>query len=157
MEPDLTARPVSYIDRARRRAAAAGREPHRWPHFASAPFARLEKPLAGARIGLVTTAALLNPDGTPPPEGRPPMRFATPASPAPSRLHVDHLGWDRSSTHMDDLDTYLPVHRLEEACASGRIGSASPRFYGVVAGDDAATLLGWLREDGVDAAILVPI
>lgn len=158
MEPDLT-RPVfvSYIARARERAAAAGRTPHRWPHFADAPFTTLPRPLHEACIGLVTTASLLNPDGTPPPEGRPPMRYAAPADPVPARLHTAHLGWDREATHMEDLDSYFPVHRLAEFRARGRIGSLSPRFYGTSLEDDGAQLAAWCREDGVDAVVLVPI
>lgn len=156
--PDMT-RPVfvSYIERASERAIAAGRAPHRWPHFADAPFTTLPRPLREARVGLVTTASLLNPDGTPPPEGRPPMRFAAPADPVPVRLHTAHLGWDRDATHMDDLDSYFPMHRLAEFRAEGRIGSLSPRFYGTSLEDDGAQLVAWCREDGVDAVVMVPI
>ncbi len=156
--PDLT-RPVfvSYVERARQRAIAVGRTPHRWPHFSDAPFAPLPRPLREARIGLVTTASLLNPDGTPPPEGRPPMRYAAPADPAPARLHTAHLGWDRDATHMDDLDSYFPIHRLAEFREEGRIGALSPRFYGTHFEDDAAQLVAWCREDRVDAVVMVPI
>lgn len=157
-EVDLT-RPVfvSYIERARARSMAAGRTPHVWPHFTDAPFTPLGRPLRESRIGLITTASLLSPDGAPPPEGRPPMRFAAPAAPAPARLHTAHLGWDRASTHMDDLDSYFPIHRLAEFQREGRIGSLSPRFYGTHLEDDAAQLIEWCREDGVDAVVMVPI
>lgn len=156
--PDLT-RPVfvSYIKRARRRAIDAGRTPHRWLHFADAPFAKLAKPLHQTRIGLITTASLLEPDGSPPPEGRPPMRYAAPADPPPRRLHTAHLGWDREATHMEDLDSYFPIHRLAEFRAEGRIGSLSPRFYGTSLEDDSAQIVEWCREDGVDAVVMVPI
>ncbi len=158
MEPDLTRLVfVSYIERARRRALAAGRTPHRWPHFADAPFTLLPRPLREARIGLVTTASLLNPDGAPPPEGRPPMRYAASTDPAPARLHTAHLGWDRDATHMDDLDSYFPIHCLAEFHAEGRIGALSPRYYGAHVEDDGPRLLEWCREDGVDAVVLVPI
>ena len=158
VEPDLT-RPVfvSYIERARQRAIAAGRTPHRWPHFADAPFTPLSKSLSESRIGLVTTASLLNSDGSPPPEGRPPMRYATSAQPAPVRLHTAHLGWDRTSTHMEDLDSYFPIHRLTEFQAAGRVGSLSSRFYGTSLEDDGAQLVTWCREDGVDAVVMAPI
>lgn len=153
------ARPVfvSYIERAHARSVAAGRTPHVWPHFTSAPFTPLPRPLREARIGLVTTASLLGPDGAPPPEGRPPMRYASPVEPAPTRLHTAHLGWDRDATHMDDLDSYFPLRRLTEFQAEGRIGSLSPRFYGTHLEDDATQLAAWCREDGVDAVVMVPI
>jgi len=148
---------VSYIERARARAMTAGRTPHIWPHFTDAPFTPLTSPLRKMRVGLITTASLLNPDGAPPPEGRPPMRYAASASPAPARLHTAHLGWDRETTHMDDLDSYFPIHRLAEFQAGGRIGSLSLRFYGTHLEDDAAQLIAWCREDGVDAVVMVPI
>lgn len=148
---------VSYIERSRARSMAAGRAPHAWPHFTDAPFTPLTRPLRESRIGLITTASLLGPDGTPPPEGRPPMRFAAPAAPASTRLHTAHLGWDREATHMDDLDSYFPIHRLAEFQASGRIGLLSPRFYGAHLEDDAEQLITWCREDGVDAVVMVPI
>lgn len=148
---------VSYIERARARSIAAGRAPHSWPHFTDAPFTPLARPLREMRIGLITTASLLGPDGAPPPEGRPPMRFAAPADPAPARLHTAHLGWDREATHMDDPDSYFPIHRMAEFQAGGRIGSLSPRFYGTHFEDDAEQLITWCREDSVNAVVMVPI
>ena len=41
------------------------------------------------------------------------------------------MEWDKDTTHTDDLDTYLPLHRLQELQQSGLIGKVSPRFYGV--------------------------
>jgi hypothetical protein len=99
----------------------------------------------------------MNPDGSMPPEERPAMRFAAPSVPAPARLHSAHLGWDRAATHMDDLDSYFPLQRLQEFRDEGRIGSLSPRFYGTSLAEDGPQLVSWCREDAVDAVVLVPI
>ncbi|MBU1744519.1 MAG: hypothetical protein KJ649_06460, partial [Proteobacteria bacterium] len=72
------------------------------------------------------------------------------------------LSWDKKATHTDDVDSFLPVNCLTEQAAGGRIGSASPRFYGVptdysqnrTSNDAAPRILGWCREDGLDAVLL---
>ena len=63
-----------------------------------------------------------------------------------------------------DFNTYLPLARLKEAVAAGRIGSLGPRLFGtptnrsqrVTIEADNPELLRRCREDGVDAAVLVP-
>ncbi len=85
------------------------------------------------------------------------MRFAARSEPAPTRLHTAHLGWDRDATHMDDIDSYFPLRRLQEFRDTGRIGSLSPRFYGTSRAEDGPPLVAWCREDDVDAVVLVPI
>jgi hypothetical protein len=72
------------------------------------------------------------------------------------------LFWDKVATHTDDVNSFLPLNRLSECAASGRIGSVSPRFYGVptdysqgkTSMRDAPQILDWCREDGVDAILL---
>jgi hypothetical protein len=72
------------------------------------------------------------------------------------------LSWDKDATHTDDVETFLPLNRLAEYAVAGRIGSASPRFYGVPTDysqgrtslRDAPQILAWCREDGVDAILL---
>lgn len=156
---------VSYIDKSREYYLAQGfGNPYRWAHNREAPFARLSRPLAACRIGLVTTAMPLEGrDGVPPAEAPEKVTYAAPLDPAPARLFTQDLAWDKEATNTDDLGSYFPVHRLREFVVSGRIGSLSPRFYGVPTSYsqrqtnaiDAPALLGWCREDSVDAALLV--
>ena len=88
--------------------------------------------------------------------------YAEPSDPPPTRLFTDDLGWDKEATHTDDVDSFLPVNRLAEYAANGRIGSVSPRFYGVPTDYSqdrtlqryAPQILEWCREDGVDAVLL---
>lgn len=157
---------VSYIDKSREYYRAQGyTNPYRWAYHQDAPFAALQKPLAGARVGLVTTASLIEGDSGPEPFLVPPVVFAAPVEPAPARLYTQHRFWDKDATHTDDLDSFAPLHRLQEAVASGRIGSLSPRFYGVptvysqrrTIEADAPALLRLCREDAIDAAILVAL
>ncbi|MBT6337829.1 MAG: reductase, partial [Desulfobacula sp.] len=72
------------------------------------------------------------------------------------------LQWDQESTHTDDNDSFMPLNRLAECAQNGRIGSASPRFYGVMTDysqgktskRSAPEILELCKEDGVDALIL---
>lgn len=150
---------VSYIDKSRDYYAAQGfTNPYRWAYHRDAPFTRLAKPLAESRVGLITTASL-SPEDPVRPEA-----FAVPSDPPPP-LFTNQRFWDKEATHTDDLDSFAPVNRLREAAASGRIASASPRLYGIpteysqrkTVQSDAPCLLEFLREDGVDVALLVPL
>lgn len=158
---------VSYIDKSREYYAAQGYEtPYRWAYHTDAPFAPLPKPLGACRLGLVTTATLLDGDSghDPDPDDRPPKRaYAERLDPPPARLYTADLSWDHEATHTDDLDSFFPVHRLQECVASGRIASLSPRFYGAPTEysqrrtneEDAPAILAMAREDHVDAMLLV--
>lgn len=157
---------VRYMDRSRDFYAAQGYDrPYRWAHHDDAPFHRLDRPLAQSRVGIVTTTAMhREPSADDDSSGASARAFATPASPGPDRMFTDHLEWDKDSTHTDDVETFLPLRRLAELAADGRIGSASERFYGVPTlyshrrtARNAELVEGWCREDEVDVVLLVPL
>jgi hypothetical protein len=150
---------VSYIDKSREYYRASGYErPYRWAHCEDVPFSRLAKPLAQSRIGVVTTADRVS--GAAP---RATKLFAAPN--VESGGLFTEKSWDREATHTDDPETYLPLARLAEHVEAGRVGSLSPRFYGVPTDysqrltleQDAPQVEAWMREDGVEAALLVPL
>lgn len=150
---------VSYIDKSREFYRAQGYTlPYRWARFDEVPFTELARPLGECRVGLVTTADTGGRDAP-----RASKLFAAPSA-APPPLFVDKA-WDRDATHMDDLETFLPISALNACVEQGMLASASPRFYGVPTDysqrrtleEDAPRLESWLREDAVDAVVLVPI
>jgi hypothetical protein len=152
---------VSYIDRSREYYAAQGYiQPYTWAHFQEVPFTPLTKPLSECRIGLVTTAGRR--DSFDSGQVLPRELYANPSNPIPERLYTSHLFWDKKATHTDDIDSFLPLHRLSEYAENGLIGSVSPRYYGVPTDysqnrtirQDAPQILEWCREDGVDAVLL---
>ena len=91
--------------------------------------------------------------------------YSIPSEPAPTRLSTDGLFWDRLATHTEDLDSFFPVHRLEECVRGGRIGHVARRLHGVpteysqrkTIERDAPEILRRCQEDCVDAALLVPL
>ena len=127
----------------------------------------LSKPLSDCTVGVVTTATLPAqwqnlPDGQSRPQKRP---YAESSYPVPDALYTMDMEWDKDTTHTDDLDTYLPLHRLQELQQSGLIGKVSPRFYGApttysqrqTQESDAPVIFSWCEEDGVDIALLIPL
>ena len=152
---------VSYMDRSREYYAAHGyAQPYAWATHQDVPFTPLRKPLSECRIGLVTTAGREELEGAS--QGRTRELYAMSITPTAPRLYTAHLAWDKKATHTDDLDSFLPLNRLAEYAAEGRIASVSPRFYGVPTDysqgktirRDAPQLLKWCQEDHVDAVLL---
>ena len=152
---------ISYMDRSREYYAAQGyTQPYTWAHYCEVPFAPLRKPLSGCRVGLVTTTG--REDIKDSNHVLPRELYAGAADPIPARMFTNHLFWDKKATHTDDIDSFLPLHRLVEYAKEGRVGSVSPRFYGVptdysqnrTINQDASQILKWCLEDEVDAVLL---
>ena len=163
--------PIPYMQRTRDYYVALGfTMPYRWAHYAEVPFEHLAKPLAHARLALITTAAPYQPaagDQGPGAKYNAAAKFykvfADPTDSVPD-LRISHVGYDRKHTSAEDPNTWFPLARLHDAVKAGRIGVLTPRFYGsptnrsqrVTIERDAPELLQLCREDGADAALIVP-
>jgi D-proline reductase (dithiol) PrdB len=155
---------VSYIDKSRDYYMALGYgNPYRWAHFDDVPFASLRRPLPNAVVTLITTAHQRPDEASAAVASH--AVYSVPSDPPPASLNTDGLFWDRQATHTDDLDSYFPVHRLQEFVRDGRVGRLASRLHGVpteysqrhTAERDAPDVLHRCQEDGVDAALLVPL
>jgi hypothetical protein len=170
MAPDHDA-PIPYMQRTRDYYLTLGYgNPYRWAHYAEVPFAALNKPLAECRIGLITTAAPYQPGKGDQGPGAPyngGAKFYTVYSGDTSvdhDLRISHIGYDRIHTTATDSGTWFPLPAMRKATAAGRIGAVAPRFHGAPTNrshrttldQDCPELLARVREDGVDAVILVP-
>lgn len=168
--PDRPPEPVRYMERTRDYYRALGyTSDYRWAHFDDVPLMRLDKPLAECTVTLITTGrqpVAATPSGMrEPPE--PPPRVVTSFSSAspPVTLFTADLAWDKEATHTEDLDSYFPIHRLQEAAQRGRIGSVAERCHSApteysqrkTRTEDAPEIYRRCREDRVDAALLVPL
>ena len=155
---------LSYIDLSRDYYAAQGyTKPYGWISHQCVPFTKLEKPLSECRVALVTTADLAKPPGENVQERHLSRKvYAHPVKHAPEHFYTNDLQWDQEATHTDDNDSFMPLNRLAECAANGKIRSVSTRFYGVVTDysqgktskRSAPQVLEFCREDGVDAVIL---
>lgn len=145
--------------------------PYRWAHFAEVPFAPLTKPLSKCRLGLVTTAAPFQPDKGDQGPGAAYngaakfYRVYSGDTAVDHDLRISHIGYDRVHTTATDSNSWFPLPLLREVAKSGRIGELSPRFHGaptnrsqrVTLEQDCPELLARLREDNIDAAVLVAV
>lgn len=162
--------PIPYMQRTRDYYRALGFPPYRWAHFAEVPFTPLRTPLGRARVGLITTAAPWQPGAGDQGPGAPYNAaakfyqvYSLPVDGVPD-LRISHVGYDRKHTTAADPNTYLPLARLQEAAAAGRIGTLAPRLHGAPTNRshrttleaDVPELLRRCREDAVDAVVLVP-
>jgi hypothetical protein len=173
MSPDDEAAldlPISYMRRTRDWYAALGYPaPYAWAHFDEVPFQPLPKPLADCVVTLVTTAAPFDPAKGPQGPGAPynaAAKFFEPYTgdtAADHDLRIAHVAIDRVHTTMEDPGSWFPLPLLRTLAAEGRFELA-PRFHGMPTNrsqrhtleTDVPLLVQRCRDDGVDAAVLVP-
>ena len=135
------------------------------PQFDAPAFTPLSKPLAEARIAIVTSAALHRPDQD---------RFAPADTSFRALDRADRdlvLGhWSPNFDHSGfqlDLNVVYPIDRLEELAAEGVIGDVAPRHF-AFAGNQPETVsevrldtgpacAAELLADGVDVVVLTPV
>jgi D-proline reductase (dithiol) PrdB len=144
--------------------------PYRWAHYLDAPFHALAKPLAQCRVALITTAATYQPgkgDQGPGAAYNAAAKFYRVYSGDTAEDHdlrISHVAYDRAHTSAEDPGTWFPLRQLRRAAAKGRIGAVTRNFHGLPTNrsqrttleQDCPELLARCREDGADAAILVP-
>jgi len=154
---------IRYIERTRRYYEAQGfAAPYQWASHDDTPFVRFERPLAQARVAIVTTA--IHPDDE---EKAMISREARsiPLADVPAAFFTDDLSWDKMTTHTDDRGSYFPLEPLEALAAEGRIGGLAPRYHFVpteysqrfTIEVDAPRIVAACIEDEVDVALLVPL
>ncbi|MGI9372693.1 MAG: glycine/sarcosine/betaine reductase selenoprotein B family protein [Hyphomicrobiales bacterium] len=159
------------MQRTRRYYLALGYDnPYKWAQFEHVPFAHMRKALSKTKIGLVTTAAPYRHDLGDQGPGAPYNGsakffdvYARSIGGEPD-VRISHIAYDRTHTKGEDINTWFPLKALKKAATAGSIGSISKRFYGLPTNrshsttkeKDCPALLNLLREDDVDAAILVP-
>ena len=131
------------------------------------PLARLARPLAAARLTLVSSAGV-QPTGSLPfdvvhPVGDYSFR-AVPSTAAPAELEIHQLKYPTDGAHRD-LNVIFPIERLRELAAEGVVGGLTPDFFSFVGYNmDPERLERTLAEeiaaavvaDGAEAALLAP-
>jgi D-proline reductase (dithiol) PrdB len=143
---------------------------YRWRRIDPTPWAPLSKPLSSCRVALVSSAGFVAP-GQEPFEGRvkggdPSFREIPDDVELASLTDCHRSGSFDHSGIQRDPNLALPIHRLHELVESGRVGEANRRHFsfmgsltatGSFVRDTAPAAARLLAEDGVDAALLVPV
>ena len=121
-------------------------------------------PLSEARIALISTAGLKRSDDRPFLPGANDFRIL-PGDLDFADLQLNHVSvnFDRSG-FQQDANVVFPLERLREMEANGEIGSVAAWHYSFMGATDpekmdetGAGVARLLKEDDVDAALLVPV
>jgi D-proline reductase (dithiol) PrdB len=143
---------------------------YRWRRIAPVPRAVPTRPLARARVALVTTAGLVPPGDEPfdlHVRGGDPTFRVIPAGTRPVDLAVHHRSdaFDRAGLAID-INVVFPLAVLDRLTGEQRIGAVAPRhlsFMGSITApgplirDSAPRAAEVFVEDQVDVALLVPV
>lgn len=163
--------PLNYLERIREYYQILGYgEPYRWAHFDDVPFTPMQKPLAEATIGIVTTAAPYQADKGDQGPGAAyngSAKFFSVYSDTTATepdLRISHVGYDRVHTTAEDQGSYFPLRALKSLADARKIGKIAPRFHCLPTNRsqkttievDCVELVARCREDGIVAAVLVP-
>ena len=162
--------PVRYMDRIRDYYLGQGYEkPYRWAHFEDVPFTPLKKPLAESRVTLFSTSdvSVKRPESEALPAEETTVGdvYSVPWDTPVDRLYSRQESFDRYATSLDDLNSYLPLTRLQEYVEEGRIGAVTEHFHNVNRGysqklmmeRSAPEALALCRKEGADVAVLTPV
>ena len=160
-----------FLDPASRRVMRAWQD--REPPPADIPWTPVEKPLTEARIALVSTAGIAR-LGDPPfdqdgerenPWWGDPTHRMIPRETRVDEVRVGHLHIDPRPAR-EDLDSILPLRRLDELVDAGEAGSSAPRHYSimgyileprVLVEETAPAMAAAMASDQVDLALLIPV
>ena len=143
---------------------------YRWRRVDPVPWAPLRKPLREARVALLSSAGFCAP-------GQEPFDDQKKGGDASFReIADDTRASDLFETHRsqafdhsglgEDPNLGFPIYRLHELVEAGEVGCAAPRhlsFMGSITAPGRLTArsapeaVAKLVEDGVDAALLVPV
>lgn len=143
---------------------------YRWRRIDPVPWAPLGKPLAEARLALVSSAGMTLPGQEPfdPDErGGDPTFRVVPGDTRVGDLSENHRSklFDHAGVR-EDPNLAFPLDRVRELAERGRIGSVAPRHLscmgsltapGRMLRDEAPRAAEIFASDQVDVALLVPV
>jgi D-proline reductase (dithiol) PrdB len=160
-----------FLDGASRRVMRAWEE--REPTPDSVPWTPLSKPLSQVGVALVSSAGIALRSQPPFDQGGErvnpwwgdPSHRVIPREAATQDIRIHHLHIDPRPGE-SDLDSVLPLRRLDELVDAGVVGRSAPRHYSMMGyildptellRDTAPTLAASMIQDEVDLALLVPV
>ena len=143
---------------------------YRYRHVDWRPGSQLRKPLSAARVAMITSAGYYLPDQAPFDAsvrgGDCSYRvIATPADVDALRIGNRSEAFDPSGIELDK-NLAFPLDRLHELASDRSIGSAAPRHFSIMGSitapgrlvsRTAPEITTMLRQDDVDAVLLVPV
>lgn len=158
--------PVDYIPRIRDNYARLGYKEYKWVvNEDPPPWAPLAKPLSKCRLGLAASGGIYL-------AGQVAFHYKDdtsvrdiPSDADSSALRATHFAYDLSGARTDP-NVVFPIDTLRRLVREGIVGSLASRLHTFMGGiystrrvmtELAPQLLQRLREDAVDAVLLVPV
>jgi len=144
------------------------------PAWSEIPWTPVTKPLRESRVALLSTAGL-SMRGDPPFDMEGERRRPTWGDPSWRRLRADATSESVVANHLHidtgyierDLNVALPLDRLRELVAEGRVGSMAPSHYSIMGfqgrdssvleNESAPAIAAAMRSEEVDLALLAPV
>jgi D-proline reductase (dithiol) PrdB len=158
---------VAYIDRLNEHYQSQGFPAYTWSQNDQAPWTEMVKPLSEARVSMLTSGGV-SCSWQPPfdPQARNDLRVLDIPKDAPADGFVINDSYYDHRDADSDINCVFPIERMRELEADGTIGELSPRLFSGFMGriytrtavleEAAPALVAKLREDHVDALVLVP-
>ena len=160
-----------FLDPATRRVMRAWID--REPRPGDVPWTPLKGALSGARVALVSTGGIARLDDPPfdqdgereNPWWGDPTHRVIPRGTGADEVRICHLHIDPRPAR-EDLDSMLPLRRLDELVDAGEVGSSASRHLSmmgyileprVLVEETAPAMAAALAADQVDLALLVPV
>ena len=134
------------------------------PVFSSSPWVK-GPPLAERRVAIISTAGLHRKEDRPFTLDPGDSYRVIPGNAKAGDLVMSHVStnFDRSG-YQQDWNILFPLYLLNELCEQKTIGGVADHHYSFMGAHDPVTLestardvAGFLKKDGVDAALLVPV
>jgi D-proline reductase (dithiol) PrdB len=143
---------------------------YRYRHVDWRPGSRLSKPLSAARVAAITSAGYYLPNQAPFDASVRGGDCSYRMIAAPADIDALHIGnrsdaFDPTGIELDK-NLAFPLDRLHELALGRMIGSAAPRHFSIMGSitapgrlvsQTASEIAAMLRQDDVDAVLLVPV
>ncbi len=160
-------KPIAYVDRLNEFYRTQGFPPYQWTINQSAPLTPMRKALSECTIAMLTSGGVSRCDTAPfNPMARNDLRLDDVPAETPATFfqindsYYNHTDADR------DINCIFPIDRLRELAAEHAIGAVARHHYSgfmgriytrsAVVNQAAPALVGKLRDERVDAFLLVP-
>jgi D-proline reductase (dithiol) PrdB len=160
-------KPIAYVERLNNFYKSQGFPPYRWTINETAPLTLLAKPLGECRIAMLTSGGVSRCDAPPfNPLARNDLRLDPIPEETPAAFFAINDSYYNHADADRDINCIFPIDRLRELAAEHLIGSVAPHHYsgfmgriytrGAVVNEAAPALAARLRDESVDAFVLVP-
>jgi D-proline reductase (dithiol) PrdB len=159
--------PIAYVARLNEFYRSQGFPAYQWTINESAPLTPLAKPLSECRVAMLTSGGVSRKD-TPPfhPQARNDLRLDAVDRDTAADFFVISDDYYNHSDADRDINCIFPIERLRELAAERVIADVAPHHYSgfmgrtytrsAVINDTAPALARRLRDESVDAFVLVP-